>query len=196
MNSFQIESFIFFISYLKHLFISIKLSYVVFELYFNFIIIAFLYASKCIVCDSNFSFNFVIMLPTPRSSFHCFSKIINNLALLIILNVLFLNISRFVFINIFEISFVLTLGLHFVFKNPLIFLISVVVIVLISSLLINIIISFFFINIFIIVVIEFFVKYDTHNNLNLFFIISIDFLYLEYQFNESLLNSCIRYLSL
>ena len=47
-----------------------------------------------------------------------------------------------------------------------------------------------------IVVIEFFVEYDTHNNLDFFFIISIDFLYLRYQLDEFLLNLCIRHLSL
>ena len=47
-----------------------------------------------------------------------------------------------------------------------------------------------------IIVIEFFIKYDAHNNLDFFFIISINFLYLKYQFDESLLNLYIRYLSL
>ena len=180
MNSLQIESFVLFISYLKHLFIIIKSSYVVFELHFNFIVITFLYANKCIICDSNFSFNLIIMLFTFRSFFYCFSNIKNDLALSMILNVFSLNISFFVFIKNFEISFVLTLSLHFVFKNSLIFLINVVVIVLISFLLINVIISFFFINTLIIVVIEFFIKYDTHNNLDFFFIISINFFYLRY----------------
>ena len=183
-------------SYLKYLFISIKLSYIVFELHFNFIVIAFLYVNKCIVCDSNFSFDFVTMLFTLRSFFHCFLKIINDFTLLMILNVFFFNISHFVFINIFEISSILTLNLYFVFKNSLIFLISAVIIMLISFLSINVIISFFFINIFMIVVIEFFVKYDTHDNFDFFFIMSIDFFYLRYQFDESLLNLYIRYLSL
>ena len=167
-------------SYLKHLFISIKLSYIIFELHFNFIIIAFLYANKCIICDSNFFFDFITMLFTLKSSFYCFFKIINNLALLMILNVFSLNISRFIFINIFEISFILTLRLHFIFRNPLIFLINAIVIVLISFLLINAIIFFFSINIFMIIIIRFFIKYDTHDNLDFFFIISIDFLYLGY----------------
>ena len=47
-----------------------------------------------------------------------------------------------------------------------------------------------------IIVIEFFIKYDTHNNLDFSFIISIDFLYLKYQFDKSLLNLYIRHLSL
>ena len=196
MNSLHIKSFILFISYLKHLFISIKLSYVIFELYSNFTVIAFLYANKCIICDSNFSLDFVIMLFTLKSSFHYFLKIINDLTLLMILNVLSFNISLFVFINIFEISFVLTLNLHFVFKNFLIFLISVVVIVLISFLSINAITFFFVINTLIIIIIEFFVKYDIYNNFDLFFIMSIDFLCLRYQFDKSLLNSYIRHLSL
>ena len=135
------------------------------------------------------------MLFTLKSSFHCFSRIINNFTLLITLNVFSLNISHFVFINIFKILFILILRLHFVFKNSLIFLINVVVIVLISFLSINVIISFFFINTLIIIVIKFFVKYDMHNNLDLSFIISIDFLCLRYQLDKSLLNSYIRYLS-
>ena len=143
MNSLYIESFVFFISYLKHLFIFIKSSYIVFELHFNFIVIAFLYANKCIICDLNFSFNFVTMLFTLKSSFYYFSNIKNDFALLMILNMLSLNILFFVFINIFEISFVLMLNLHFVFKNSLIFLINVVIIVLISFLSINVIIFFF-----------------------------------------------------
>ena len=181
--------------YLKHLFISIKFSYIVFKLHFNFIIITFLYASKCIICDSNFSFDFVTMLLTLKSFFHYFSKIINDFALLMILNVFFFNISHFVSINIFEISPIRTLRLHFVFKIFLIYLINVVVIVLISFLSINAIISFFFINTLIIIVIEFFIKYNMHNNLNLFFVISIDFLCLRYQFDKSLLNLYIRHLS-
>ena len=182
--------------YLKHLFISIKFSYVIFELHFNFIIIAFLYVNKYIICDLNFSFNFITMLFMFKSFFHYFLRIINDFALLMILNMFSLNISRFIFINIFEISFILTLKLHFVFKNSLIRLINVVIIMLISSLLINVIIFFFFINTLMIVIIEFFVKYDIHNNLDLFFIISIDFLYLKYQLDKSLLNSYIQHLSL
>ena len=47
-----------------------------------------------------------------------------------------------------------------------------------------------------IVVIEFFVEYNTHNNFDFFFIMLINFLYLRYQFDKSLLNLYIRYLSL
>ena len=143
MNSLYIKSFVLFISYLKHLFISIKLSYVVFKLHLNFIVIAFLYASKCIVCDSNFLFNLVIMLFTFRSFFHYFFKIINDFALLMILNMFFLNIFYFIFINIFEISSILTLRLYFIFKFFLIFLINVIVIMLISFLSINVMIFFY-----------------------------------------------------
>ena len=135
------------------------------------------------------------MLFTFKSFFHCFSNIKNDFTLSMILNMPFFNISLFVFINTFEISFILRLSLHFDFKNSLILLINVVVIVLISFLSINVIIFFFFINTLMIVVIEFFVKYDTHNNLDFFFIISIDFFYLRYQLDESLLNSYIRHLS-
>ena len=167
-------------SYLKHLFIWIKSLYVVFELHFNFIIITFLYVNTCIIYNSNFSFDFITMLFTLKSFFHYFSNIKNDLALSIILNMFSFNISLFVFINIFEISLTLTLNLHFIFRNSLIFLINAVIIILISFLLINVIISFFFINIFMIVVIKFFIKYNTHNSLGFFFIIWIDFLYLKY----------------
>ena len=173
----------------------IKSLYVVFELHFNFIIIAFLYVNKCIVCDSKVSLNLVTILFTPKS-FFCFSNIRNDFALSIILNVLSLKISLFVFIKIFNISFVLTLSLHFVFKNFLILLINIVVIILISFLSISAIIFFFFIDIFIIVVIGCFVKYNTHDNFDFFFIMSINFLCLKYQFDKSLLNLCIRHLSL
>ena len=155
-----------------------------------------MYVNKYIICDLNFLFDFITILFTLKSFFYCFSNIKNDLALLMILNMFSFNISLFVFINIFKISFILILNLHFVFKNSLIFLINVIIIILISFLSINVIISFFSINIFIIVVIEFFVKYDTYNNLDFFFIISIDFLYLRYQFDKSLLNSYIRYLLL
>ena len=135
------------------------------------------------------------MLFTLKSFFHCFFNIKNNFILLMILNVLSFNISYFIFINIFEIFFVLKMNLHFVFKKKIIFLINVVDIVLILFLSINVIISFFSINIFIIIVIKFFIKYDIYNNLDFFFNISIDFLYLEYQLDKSLLNLYIRHLS-
>ena len=61
---------------------------------------------------------------------------------------------------------------------------------LISFLFINVIIFFFFINILIIIDIVFFIKYDTHNNINLL-IISIDFLCLKYHLDKFLLNSYI-----
>ena len=103
--------------------------------------------------------------------------------------------SFFIFINIFSIFFIFELNLHFVFKKLLIFLINVIIIVFVFYLLINVIIFFFFIDIFIIINIEFFVKYNAHNNLNLIFIILINFLYLKYQFDKFLLNLYIRYLS-
>ena len=120
------------------------------------------------------------MLFTFKSFFYYFSNIKNDLALSMILNMFSLNMFFFVFINIFEISFILILNLHFIFRNSLIFLINVIIIILISFLLINVIIFFFFINTFMIIIIKFFIKYDTHNNLDFFFIISIDFLYLKY----------------
>ena len=86
------------------------------------------------------------------------------------------------------------MNLHFVFKKPLIFLINVVIIVFIYFLFINVIIFFFSIDIFMIVIIVFFVKYDAYNNFDLL-IILIDFLFLEYQFDEFLFDLCIRYLS-
>ena len=115
--------------------------------------------------------------------FHYFFNIKNDLILFIIVNVLTFNRFLFVFINIFSIFFAFKLNLHFIFKKFLIFLINIVIIVFIFYLLINIIIFFFFINIFIIVDIGFFIKYNVHNNLNLYLIISIDFLYLKYQFD-------------
>ena len=87
----------------------------IFELHFNFIVIAFLYANKCIVYDSKISFNFIIMLFTPRFSFYYFLNIKNDFTLLIILNIFSLNISFLIFIKIFNISFILRLNLHFVF---------------------------------------------------------------------------------
>ena len=57
---------------------------------------------------------------------------------------------------------------------------------------INVIISFFLINILMIAIIMFFVKYNTYNNFNLL-IMSIDFLYLKYQLDKFLLNLYIRY---
>ena len=135
------------------------------------------------------------MLFTFKSSFYYFSNIKNDLVLSINLNMLSFKISLFIFIKIFDISFILTLDLHFVFKNLLDFLINAVVIILISFLLINIIIFFFSIDTFIIIVIECFIKYNTQNNFDFFFIMLINFLYLKYQFDKSLLNSYIRHLS-
>ena len=81
-----------------------------------------------------------------------------------------------------------------VLRKSLIFLINIIVIMC-FYLFINIIISFFLTNIFIIVIIVFFVKYNAYNNLNLF-IISIDFFCLKYQLDKSLLDLYIRYLLL
>ena len=70
----------------------IKSSYIVFELHFNFIIIVFLYINKCIIWNSIFFFDFVIMLFTLKSFFYYLSNIKNDFALLMILNVFSLNI--------------------------------------------------------------------------------------------------------
>ena len=73
---------------------------------------------------------------------------------------------------------------------------NVIIIIFILFLLINAIIFFFFINIFIIIIIKYFIKYNIYNNLDFFIIMSINFFYLRYQFDKSLLNLYIRYLLL
>ena len=128
------------------------------------------------------------MLFTLKSFFHCFSNIKNDRALFIIMNVLFFKISFLIFIKIFIIIFVFKFDLHLFFKKKLIFLTNVVIIIFISFLSINVIIFSFFIDILIIVVIEYFIKYNIYNNLNFFLIISIDLFYLKYQLDKFLLN--------
>ena len=103
--------------------------------------------------------------------------------------------SFFASINIFSIVSSFKLDLHLIFKKLLIFFNNVIVIVLIFSLFINVIIFFFFIDIFMIVDIIFFVKYNAYNNISLL-IISIDFFCLKYHLDEFLLDSYIRYSSL
>ena len=96
-----------------------------------------------------------------------------------------ISITSFLIIFTFEIS------LHFEFKKSLLFFINVDNITFISFFSINVII-FFFINIIIIIIIKFFVKYNTLNNFDFNVIISINFLYLRYQFDKFLFNSYIR----
>ena len=172
--------FILIISYLKHRSNKIKFLYIISEFFFNSIVITFLYANKYIVYNFYMFFDFIIMLFTFKLFFHYFFNIKNNFALLIILNVFIFKRFIFISVTILTIFFIFEINLHFVFENLLIFLINVIIIIFVFCLSINIIIIFFFIHIFIIIVIEFFVKYNTHNNLNLFFIISINFLYLKY----------------
>ena len=127
-----------------------------------------------------------------KFSFHYFLIIKYNLTLSSILKILIFKRSRFVSIDIFSIVPFFKFNLHFVSRNLLTFLINVIIIVFILSLFINVIISSPSIHIFIIAIIMFFVKYDTHNNFDLL-IISINFLYLKYQPDKSLLNLYIRY---
>ena len=46
-----------------------------------------------------------------------------------------------------------------------------------------------------IIIIEFFIKYNMYNNFDFFLIILISFLYLRYQFDKFLLNLYIRHSS-
>ena len=108
---------------------------------------------------------------------------------------LILKVFFFYFHNIFSIISAFKLNLHFIFKKLLIFLINIIIIIFVSFLLINVIISFFSMNIFIIINIEFFVRYNIYNNFN-FLIISINFFYLRYQLDKFLLNLYIRHSSL
>ena len=127
--------------------------------------------------------------------FHYLFIIKYDFALCSILKVLISKRFFLVSINILLIVSFSMLNLHFVFRKSLIFFINVVVIVFVSSLFINVIIFFFFIDILITIDIVFFVKYNAHNNIDLL-IISIDFLYLKYQFDEFLFDLYIRYSSL
>ena len=171
--------FVFIKSYLKHLFNANKLSYVISKFALNSIIMTFLYANICIVYDLKRCLNSLIMLFILKFSFYCFLIIRYNLALFLISKMLILKRFYFVSMNTFSIISFLRFGLHFILRNSLIFLISVVIIVFVSFLFINVIISFFLTHTLIITIMIFFVKYDTHDNFDLF-IISIDFLYLKY----------------
>ena len=182
------------VSYLKHQSNVIKSSCVISELTFNSIVMIFLYISIYIVCDSYKYLDFFVMFSISRFSFHYLLIIKYNLTLYLISKVLVLKKPLFMLINTFSIVSFFRFDLHFVFKKPLIFFISIVVIVLISSLFISVIISFFPINILMIVDIMFFVKYNTHNSIDLL-ILSIDFLCLKYHLDKSLLNSYIRHSS-
>ena len=157
---------------------------------FNSIIIAFLYANICIICDFHKCFDFFAMLFIFKFSFHYLFIIKYDFMLCSISKVLVFKKLLFVPINIRSIISFFKLNLHFIFKKPLIFFINVIIIMLIFFLFINVIIFFFFINILMIIDIVFFVKYDAHDNIDLL-IISIDFLCLKYHFDEFLLNSYI-----
>ena len=164
------------------------------EFVFNSTIITFLYANICIVCDFYKCFDSFTILLIFKFFFHCLFIIKYNFALYSISKVLVFKRSLFVLINIRLIISSSKLSLHFVFKKSLIFFINVIIIVLISFLFINAIIFFFLIDILIIVDIIFFIKYNAYNNIG-FLIISIDFLCLEYHFDEFLFDSYIRYSS-
>ena len=177
---------------MKHLFNASKSLCVVLRFAFNSIVMTFLYANMCIIYDLKRCLNFLIMLLIFKFSFHCFFIIKYNLALSSILKMLIFKRFRFVLMSIFSIVSFFKFDLHFVLRNSLIFLISVVIIIFISFLFINIIISFLFIYIFMIIIMMFFIKYNTHDNFDLF-IILIDFLCLKYQFDKFLFDSYIRY---
>ena len=149
----------------------------------------------CIIYDLKRCLNSLIMLFIFKFSFYYFFIIKYDFALFSISKMLIFKRFRFISMNIFSIVSFFKFDLHFVSRNFLIFLINVIIIVFISFLFINVIIFFFLIHIFIIIIIMFFIKYDTHNNFDLF-IISINFLYLKYQFDEFLLDLYIRYSSL
>ena len=104
------------------------------------------------------------MLSTLKSSFHYLLNIKNDRVLFMILNVFSLKISFFISIKTFTISFVFAFNLSFIFKNSLIFLINIIIIVFVSFLSINVIIFLFFIDTFMIIIIEFFIKYDMYIN--------------------------------
>ena len=173
----------------------IKLSCVILKFAFNSIIIIFLYINMCIVYNFHKCFDFLIMLFILKFSFHYLFIIKYNFTLSLISKVLISKRFLLISTNIFSIVFFFKLNLHFVFNKPLIFLISVIITIFSFSLFINIITFFFSIDIFIIIIIVFFIKYDAHNSFNLL-IISINFLYLKYQFDKFLLTLYIQYSSL
>ena len=148
----------------------------------------------CIVYNSKRCLNSLIMFFILKFFFQSFLIIKYDFALFSISKMLIFKRSRFVSIDTFSIISFFTFDLHLVSRNSLIFLISVVIIVLISFLFINAIIFFSLIHIFMIAIMMFFVRYDTHDNFD-FLIISVDFLCLEYQLDKSLLDSYIRHLS-
>ena len=154
----------------------------------------FLYVNMCIVYNLKRCLDSLIMLFIFKFSFYCFFIIRYSLALSSILKILIFKRPRFVSIDIFSIISFFKFDLHLISRNFLIFLINVIVIMFASFLFINAIIFFSLIYIFIIVIMMFFVKYNTHDNLDLL-IISINFLYLRYQFDKFLLDSYIRHLS-
>ena len=165
--------------YLKHQSNVIKFSYIISKLISNSIIITFLYANICIVCDFHKYFDFLIMFLIFKFFFHCLFIIKYDFTLFLISKVLVFKKFRLMLINTLSIVFSFKLNLHFIFKKPLIFLINVIVIMFIFSLFINAIIFFFSIDILIIIIIVFSIKYDAHNSFNLI-IMSINFLYLRY----------------
>ena len=173
----------------------IKSSCVISEFTFNLIVITFLYANMYIVYNFYKCFNSLIMLPIPKSFFHCLFIIKYDFTSSLISKILIFKRFYFVSTNIFSTVSFFKLNLHFVFKKPLIFLINAVIIMFILFLSINAIIFFFSTNTFIIAIIMFSIKYNAHNNFDLL-IISIDFLYLKYQFDKFLFNLYIRYSSL
>ena len=172
----------------------IKCLCVISKFAFNSIVITFLYINIYIVYNFYKFFDFLIMFFIFKFSFHYLLIIKYNLTLSLISKMFIFKNPYFISTNIFSIIFSFKLNLHFIFKKLLIFLINVIIIIFISFLSINAIIFFFSIDTLMITIIIFFVKYNTHNNFDLL-IISIDFLYLKYQFDKFLFDLYIRYSS-
>ena len=172
----------------------IRFSCVISKFALSSTIMAFLYANMCIVYDFYKCLDSLIMLFIFKFFFHCFLIIKYDFALFLISKMLIFKKSRLISTNIFSIVSFFKFDLHFIFKKSLIFFINVVIIIFISFLFINALIFFFSINIFMIVIIVFFIKYNAYNNFDLI-IISIDFLCLRYQLDEFLFDSYIRHLS-
>ena len=167
---------------------------VISEFAFNSTIMIFLYANTYIVYDSKRCLNSIIMFLIPKLFFHYFFIIRYDFALFSISKILIFKRPRFISIGIFSIISFSKFDLYLISRNFLIFLINVIIILFISFLFINIITFSPFTYIFIIAIIMFFVRYNTHNNFD-FLIMSIGFLYLKYQLDKFLFDLYIRYLS-
>ena len=95
----------------------IKFSCVVSKFVFNSIIIIFLYANMCIICDFHKCFDFLIMFFIFKFSFYYLLIIKNDFTLFSTLKMLIFKKSRFVSTNILSIVSFFKLNLHFISKN-------------------------------------------------------------------------------